>query len=148
MALVRAPEAGDEKRWRALWQGYVTFYRQTVPEEVTAATWARMCDPGSGVMGRVVEVDGQVDGFATCILHPCTWTLRPICYLEDLFVAPERRGAGLGRALIDDILALAVSQGWSRVYWHTQAGNATARALYDRYTKADDFVRYRLFVGS
>ncbi len=40
---------------------------------------------------------------------------------------------------------MAKSQGWSRLYWHAQAGNTAARSVYDRFTKADDFVRYRLF---
>ena len=50
----------------------------------------------------------------------------------------------MGRALIDDLLDLAKERGWDRLYWHTDAGNKTARTLYDRYTKADNFVRYRI----
>jgi len=50
----------------------------------------------------------------------------------------------VGRALIDDLITLARNKGWSRLYWHTHAGNETARKLYDTYTQADDFVRYRI----
>jgi GNAT superfamily N-acetyltransferase len=81
------------------------------------------------------------------VIHPGSWTLQPICYLEDLFVDPQARGRGIGRALIDDLVALARARGWSRLYWHTKASNETARRLYDRYVAADDFVRYRLFLS-
>jgi hypothetical protein len=42
---------------------------------------------------------------------------------------------------------LARERGWSRLYWHTRAANATARKLYDKFAKADDFVRYRMILG-
>jgi hypothetical protein len=70
----------------------------------------------------------------------------PICYLEDLFVDPEVRGLGVGQALIADLLKLGTERGWSRIYWHTRSGN-TARKLHDRFTAADDFVRYQLVLS-
>jgi GNAT superfamily N-acetyltransferase len=57
------------------------------------------------------------------------------------------RGRGLGRALIEDLIALGRARGWSRLYWHTRQGNATARRVYDRFVKADDFVRYKMLLG-
>ena len=66
------------------------------------------------------------------------------CYLEDLFVAEAARGHGLGRALIDDLVSLARSRGWSRVYWHTNEDNTRARALYDQYVASDGHIRYRM----
>jgi ribosomal protein S18 acetylase RimI-like enzyme len=83
-------------------------------------------------------------GFSVCVLHSGTWTTDPICYLEDLFVAPDQRGRGIGEALIRDLVTTAKSKGWSRLYWHTRSSNAAARSVYDRFTLADDFVRYRL----
>ena len=83
-------------------------------------------------------------GFAVCVLHEGTWNVRPTCYLEDLFVDPAARGAGVGRGMLDDLLSLGAEHGWASIYWHTRAGNARARTLYDRYVAADDFVRYRL----
>ena len=66
----------------------------------------------------------------------------PIGYLEDLFVAPEARGHGVGRMLLQDLVVLARQNGWPKLYWHTRATNITARRLYDTFTRADDFVRY------
>jgi GNAT superfamily N-acetyltransferase len=145
--VIRDPKPGDEAAWRDLWAGYVAFYKSEVSEAVTAATWQRLFMPGSGMVGRMAEWEGALSGFTVSIVHPRSWALAPICYLEDLFVEPELRGRGLGRALIEDLVALGRERGWSGLYWHTQQGNATARALYDRFAKADDFVRYRILLG-
>ncbi|ODR99980.1 GNAT family acetyltransferase [Methyloceanibacter methanicus] len=142
--LIRDPEPGDEAAWRHLWSGYVAFYEASVPEAVTAQTWARILDPDSPVFATLARLDGTVLGFTVSVLHPSTWTSAPSCYLEDLFVAPQARGRGVGRALLDDLVSRAKQNGWSRLYWHTKATNETARRLYDRYTQADGFVRYRL----
>lgn len=146
VVLLREPEPSHEAAWRRLWEGYVAFYEAEVSEEVTAGTWTRLLDPDSGMLGRLAELNGEIVGFTVSVLHPGSWTLKPTCYLEDLFVDPSARGQGIGAALISDLLDLARTHGWSRLYWHTKASNDTARRLYDRYTLADDFVRYRLFL--
>jgi ribosomal protein S18 acetylase RimI-like enzyme len=57
------------------------------------------------------------------------------------------RGGGVGRMLLQDLVALARQHGWPTVYWHTRGNNATARRLYDTFIPADDFVRYVVTVG-
>ncbi len=138
--------AGDEADWRRLWTGYNRFYNATIPELVTDTTWQRILDPQAPVLSRIAERAGSVIGFSVSVLHAGTWTIDPICYLEDLFVDTKVRGQGVGRALIEDLIALARSRGWGRLYWHTLADNVEARRLYDRFTPADEFVRYRLFL--
>ena len=140
-ATIRPVAPGDEARWRELWDGYCAYYRTEVPEAVTAETWARLLGEG-GHECLVAERDGAVAGFATYLLHPSTWSTRDRCYLEDLFVAPSARGAGVGRALIEALLARVREHGWRELYWHTERDNRRARALYDTFTPADDFVRY------
>lgn len=144
MIAVRDLRAADAARWRELWDGYTAFYAVDVPEATTAFTWRRLLDPASPLHGLVVETDGRVAGFAHYLLHDATWATTPSCYLEDLFVDETVRGAGAGRALIDELIARGRASGWSRIDWHTDRSNATARRLYDRYIAADDFVRYRL----
>jgi GNAT superfamily N-acetyltransferase len=144
--LIRNPRPADEAAWRRLWSGYVAFYEAEVSDEVTAATWQRLFTPGSNMFGRLVEWQGAVAGFTISVLHPGSWALTPACYLEDLFVDPEARGRGLGRALIEDLVSMARDNGWSRIYWHTRQSNAAARRLYDHFAEADDFVRYRMLL--
>lgn len=145
--ILRDPTEADEAGWRELWAGYLAFYEASIPEAVTAATWRRLIDPEGPIFGRLAEgEDGVLLGLCHCILHEGTWSVASCCYLEDLFVRPEARGTGIGRALIEDALALARAKGWARLYWHTRDSNATARRLYDRFGEADGFVRYRLFL--
>lgn len=142
--LIRDAAPADRQAWLHLWRGYLAFYETPLEEAVTAMTWNRIIDPLSPVFTRLAVADGAVAGFATCILHPRTWAVEPACYLEDLFVDPQRRGQGIGRALIDNLIATGQRDGWTNLYWHTNADNETARKLYDSYDKADGFVRYRL----
>lgn len=142
--LIRDAVPSDEPAWKRLWDGYLAFYETDLPQDVTALTWERLIHQRDGMFCRVAERSGKVCGFSNSVLHAGTWTTTPICYLEDLFVAPEQRGRGIGEALIRDLAGLAKSKGWSRLYWHTRTTNAKARSVYDRFAEADDFVRYRL----
>lgn len=145
-ATIRDARPEDEAAWRALWQGYTTFYASDIPEQVTHHTWQRALDPDSPLGIRLAVCGEQVAGFSLYVLHEGSWVTAPVCYLEDLFVDPATRGQGLGRALIDDLIHLAEHNNWSRLYWHTREGNP-ARKLYDQFTQADDYVRYRLTVS-
>jgi GNAT superfamily N-acetyltransferase len=139
---IRSALPSDEAAWHAMWRGYCEFYQATLAEDVTHRTWQRILDPDSAVMCIVAEVDGQVYGFANCVVHENTWEIQPVCYLEDLFVMPAARGHGVGTALIEWLRNAMRAEGWSRLYWVTQADNEQARKVYDRFIKSDGFVRY------
>lgn len=139
---IRAALPSDEPAWRRLWRGYCDFYRAQVPPAVTDRTWKRILDPDSAVMCVVAEVEGEVVGFANCVVHENTWETQPVCYLEDLFVAPGQRGHGVGTALLEWLRNAMRAEGWARLYWMTKADNAQARRVYDRFAEADGFVRY------
>jgi GNAT superfamily N-acetyltransferase len=140
--LIRSALPSDEATWRQLWRGYLDFYAADIDEQVTNRNWKRILDPDSAVMCIVAEVDGQVYGFANCVVHENTWETQPVCYLEDLYVAPAARGHGIGTALIEWLRNAMRAEGWARLYWVTRESNAQARHLYDKFTQADDFVRY------
>ena len=142
--LIRPALPADEAAWRKLWQGYCDFYSLTLSDAVTSRTWRRILDPDSGVLCIVAEVDGQVYGFANCVIHENTWELQPVCYLEDLYVLPSARCRGIGKALIEWLRNAMRAEGWTRIYWLTAQDNKAARALYDQFTPADGFVRYVL----
>lgn len=141
---IRDAEAGDFDAWSPLWQGYLSFYKVSIPAEITAATWARILDPMNSLTCRVAAIDGNLVGFAHHHTHLTTWDVRPTCYLEDLFVGPDIRGAGIGRALIDDLVALGKARDWMSIYWITADDNKTAQKLYDSYNKRDEFMRYSI----
>jgi len=140
---IRKIEARDEARWRVLWDGYCRFYERELSEPITVHTWNRLMDFVSPLHAIVAEDDGgRVIGIANYVLHENTWTLTPVCYLEDLFVDPDCRASGVGHQLIDWLVAEMKQQGWSRLYWNTKENNYRARGLYDKYTPRDGFVRY------
>ncbi len=144
--LVRALHAGDEPAWRRLWAAYLDFYQAAIASNATEHTLRRILDPANPMFGRIAEREGAAAGFAICVVHEGTWSVRPTCYLEDLFVDPGARSSGVGRALLDDLVALGAERGWTSIYWHTRADNVQARRLYDRYVTAGDFLRYRLAI--
>jgi GNAT superfamily N-acetyltransferase len=140
---IRKVEADDASRWRELWDGYTRFYEREPVDEVTHHAWTRILDPASPVHAIVAErEDGFVIGMANYLVHESTSQLRPVCYLQDLFVDPEIRGEGVGARLIDWLVDEAKRNRWSRLYWNTRENNYRARALYDRYTPHSGFVRY------
>jgi GNAT superfamily N-acetyltransferase len=77
-------------------------------------------------------------------VHPTTWSKRPYCYLEDLFVAPAARGSDLGRSLLEHAKGASVERGAGRLYWHTQEYNGRARSLYDQVARPTSFVVYEM----
>jgi GNAT superfamily N-acetyltransferase len=140
---IRKIEARDEARWRELWDEYTRFYEREPSEEITRHTWTRIFDPASPVHAIVAErADGEVIGIANYLIHESTSSLTPVCLLQDLFVDPDARAGGVGRHLIDWLVAETLRQDWSRLYWHTKENNYRARALYDTYTPHSGFVRY------
>ncbi|MBB4567651.1 GNAT family N-acetyltransferase [Rhizobium leucaenae] len=142
--MIRDAKPEDETRWRKLWADYLAFYGVGIAPDITDKTWRRVFDPASAIFMRVAEVDGEVKGFTLCLTHEGTWVRTPDCYLEDLFVDENARGLGVGRALMDDLIALCKKNGWARLYWHTEESNVTARKLYDSYVESDGHIRYRI----
>ncbi|MDP2740714.1 MAG: GNAT family N-acetyltransferase [Pseudorhodobacter sp.] len=141
---IRTATPADQTEWCDLWAQYLTFYKVALAPEVTNRTWARILDDTSPLTARLARRDGVLVGFALHHHHASSWVPGDDCYLEDLFVTEAARGGGVGRALIKDLMALARARGWHRLYWHTDAGNAPARRLYDSFTPADGHIRYRL----
>ena len=140
---IRPLRAGDEPDWRRLWAGYLAFYETTLPETVYATTFARLLDPARPHQNALVaEQGGRLVGLVHYIFHAHNWRVEDVCYLQDLYVDPETRGTGAGRALIEAVYAAADANGTPAVYWLTQDFNTTARQLYDRIAKVTPFIRY------
>ena len=77
------------------------------------------------------------------LFHQSTISIAPVYYLQDSFTSGTARRKGIGKALIEAEYAHARLGGASRVYWHTQETNLTARKLYDWVGEHSAFVVYR-----
>jgi GNAT superfamily N-acetyltransferase len=140
---IRPLKMGDFEPWLALWRSYCAALGGNVPDEATLGLWRRLMAPKEAVRCLVAaRPDEPPIAFAVYVLHPNTWTLTPVCYLEDLFVAEAERGKRIGQRLIEALIALGKEQGWRRLYWHTRESNRDARALYDRLVQRTDYIRY------
>jgi GNAT superfamily N-acetyltransferase len=80
----------------------------------------------------LAEVDGHAAGFALFFHNFSTFLARPGLYLEDLFVLPEHRGVGIGRALLTHLARLAVERGCGRMEWAVLDWNKEAISFYER----------------
>lgn len=94
----------------------------------------------------VAEAEGAVAGFAIYFTSFSTWTGKAGLYLEDLFVLPEARGRGLGRALLRHLAAEAVRRGCARLEWSVLDWNQPAIDFYKSLgaEPLDEWTRYRL----
>ncbi len=140
---IRPLRRDEYEAWFPLWQAYLTFYEASVAGSVTDLTWARFHDPLEPMTALGAFDGGALLGIAHYHVQRSTWAPTGYVYLEDLFTTPEARGRGVARALIAAVQRTATDMGASRLYWSTQTGNATARALYDSITEVADFVQYR-----
>ena len=148
---IRPIHPADHPQWLPLWQGYNRFYGRhgatALPDEITQTTWARFLDPTEPVHALVAErlVQGQAQllGLVHYLFHRTTISIAPTCYLQDLFTAPEARGQGVGRALIEAVYQQARNAGSARVYWLTHETNSVAMKLYDQVAELSGFLVYR-----
>jgi GNAT superfamily N-acetyltransferase len=142
---IRALQASDKPRWRELFDGYLTFYEATLPEDTIELTFERLMGDGEWDHHGLVAVDeaGKVQGMTHYVFHRSTWSRTVYCYLEDLFVDPAFRGGGAGAALIKAVYKAAGEKGATRTYWNTQEFNYKGRMLYDKVGVKTPFIQYR-----
>ncbi|MCS3429956.1 GNAT family N-acetyltransferase [Klebsiella sp. BIGb0407] len=141
---VRLLNAGDLLQWQGLWQGYLTFYESDLPASLSTLTWERLLDPSELIKGMAAfDEKGIMLGFTHFVYHRSSWSATYYCYLEDLFTAPDARGKGVARALIEAVRIQAMADNCSRLYWHTHENNTRAQALYDRVATQSGFIQYR-----
>ena len=85
-----------------------------------------------GQMTYLVAGDGP-DGFAQISFRPSVWSDSPVGYIDELYVVPEKRRRGIGRAMMDAIFAEAHRRGAAGMEVVTGEDDHGARALYEKY---------------
>ena len=140
---IKVIDDGDFDIWLPLWKAYQRFYAVDIAPSVTVQTWVRFLDAVEPMHAALAMDGGQALGLVHSIYHRSTWTAGDYCYLQDLFVAHDARGSGIGRALIEHVYADAKRRGVCRVHWLTHETNHTAMRLYDRVGDRSPFIQYR-----
>jgi GNAT superfamily N-acetyltransferase len=142
---IRSLEEGDRAAWERLFDEYAAFYKTSIPSGGHVKVWDWIFD-GDNPFWCAVAVDSQDEpyGFTQYQLMHDSLSASMVCYLSDLYVRPDQREAGTGRALIDHVLAFAHERGIKDVTWLTQEFNYRARQLYDSYQPKSDFILYSI----
>jgi GNAT superfamily N-acetyltransferase len=103
-------------------------------------------DPAPAVFALVAELEDEVVGFALYFLSFSTWEGVHGIHLEDLYVRADRRGTGLGRALLGSLASIAVDRGYARVEWSVLDWNTPSIDFYRRLgaLAQDEWTGFRL----
>jgi ribosomal protein S18 acetylase RimI-like enzyme len=116
-------------------------------EQLHRALFAGAAPDGSPAAYLLVAEEGdEIVGFALWFLNFSTWEGVHGIYLEDLYVKPERRGSGAGRALLTALARIARDRGYARVEWSVLSWNEPAIGFYRRIgaTPLEEWTTYRL----
>jgi GNAT superfamily N-acetyltransferase len=97
----------------------------------------------------IAEREREPAGFAVFYTTFSTWTCLPGLWLEDLYVAPEHRAGGVGRALLSHLAGVALERGCSRLEWSALDWNAPAIGFYEQLgaERLDEWRAFRLAGG-
>ena len=140
---VRPVRDEDFEQWRTLYGKYAAFYRVAQSETMAQQVWSWLCDPAHEVSGLVVEHDGHtLLGLAHFRPFARPLSATTGCFLDDLFVDPESRGAGAADLMLTELARIASINNWSVVRWITADDNYRGRGKYDQYATRTHWVTY------
>jgi len=93
----------------------------------------------------LVEVDGQIAGIAIWFLNYSTWQAKHGIYLEDLYIKPEFRARGYGKALLKHLAQICGKEGYGRLQWWVLDWNSPAIEFYKSFgaEAMDEWTVYR-----
>ena len=129
--IIRTATAADVPQILAFIRALATYER--APDAVSATEAGLLRDgfgPSPFYRCLIAEHDGRPAGFALYFFNYSTWMGRPGLYLEDIFVEPELRGLGIGKALLKEVAAIAVAEGCPRLQWEVLDWNTPAIDFY------------------
>lgn len=142
-------EATDLDALAPLFDAYRQFYEQPADLARARTFLAERMTQQQSLVWLAREGD-QAVGFCQCYPSFCSILAAPIWVLYDLFVAPEHRGASVGRALMEAVEAQARSEGIARLDLTTAHDNTRAQALYasQGWARDDVFRAYNKRLGA
>ncbi len=143
--IVRRATEKDFDAWSRLYDGYASFYKVHMDDEIKSRLW-RWVQDSNHVITCFLAVDDaeNVVGFAHVRAMPSPLRGAEVGFLDDLFVDPDVRGSGAAQALFKSLEQHAKEQGWPLIRWITADDNYRARNLYDKLSKKTMWNTYQM----
>jgi GNAT superfamily N-acetyltransferase len=130
---IRAANAADVEQIHAMIVQLATYEQSADQVTGTAEQLAgSLFGAHPSAEALIVEDDGAIAGFALFYTSFSTWECLPGIWLEDLFVRPEHRRAGVGRLLLTELARIAIARGCTRLEWNALDWNELALGFYER----------------
>ena len=140
-------ELGDDDffAWLPLFDAYCRFAETSLDDQKALVVWNWLRDAGNPFTGvAAVDAEGALAGIAHYRQVPHSLAATTGVFLDDLFVAPERRRQGIGRALVEHVRTESVRHGSGGVAWETPADDEAARRFSDGLATRTGLVGYEL----
>jgi GNAT superfamily N-acetyltransferase len=139
------PRASDYADWRRLFEGYATFYKRPMNDEIASTVWRWLNDPAHVLEALLARTsDGRVVGLAHFRATPRPSTGSIGGFLDDLFVDPVLRGQRVADRLLEALAAVGHKRGWTLIRWRTADDNYRARSVYDRHARRSMWITYEM----
>lgn len=141
---IRAATRDDMPRVLALVQELADYEKLEGPDAAAQARLVADAFETGRIQAWVAEEAGGIVGYALTFEAYSSFRARPILYLEDLYVTPARRQAGLGTAFLARLAAEARRRGCARMAWTALDWNTPARRFYEKLGATSGWVYYNL----
>ncbi len=138
----------DRDSWQALYYGYADFYQTPMDQTILDTVWGWIFDEDQRFFALMAK-DEQGHGVGLMHYREMVSPLRgaAVGFLDDLYIDPDCRGAGIVDRLFETLHAAAQAQGWPFVRWITAEDNHRARAVYDRLSDKTHWITYQVAVN-
>ena len=139
----------DKDGWESLYYGYADFYQVPMNQEILDTVWSWIFDKNNPFYALIaIDDSGNYLGLMHYRAMPSPLRGKLVGFLDDLFIKPESRGAGVVDVMYKALNASALNKGWPFVRWITAENNYRGRSVYDKLADKTQWITYQMPVES
>ena len=124
---IRHLRRNDHAAWHPLWRAN---NHNDISRHQSDETWKKITTKSDPLFGLGLWADDGLIGILHYTLHPVTARSRDVCFMQDIFIAPDRRRQGFARIFLQELFAMAKTKDWAWVYWFALESDDGAQAFY------------------